>query len=58
MQVGQQKYGMQTMNQALAQLIQRRTITMEVGLNASSEPDELRTILATASAAAAARKTQ
>ena len=47
LQVGQQRYGMQTMNQSLAQLIQRHSITQEQGLNASSDPDELRQILST-----------
>jgi twitching motility protein PilT len=46
MQVGQQKYGMQTFNQSLAMLIQRRLITQEEGFNRSSDPEELRNILA------------
>jgi twitching motility protein PilT len=45
MQVGQSRFGMQTMNQSLAQLIQKRLITQEIGFNASSDPDELRNIL-------------
>src|SRR5919201_6528795 len=46
MQVGQSKFGMQTFNQSLASLIQRGLITPEEGLGRSSDPDELRNILA------------
>ncbi len=46
MQVGQEKYGMQTMNQSLATLVQRREITLEGALGRSSDPDELRNIIA------------
>ena len=35
------KYGMQTMNQSLADLVRRRMITREDGLNRSTVPDEL-----------------
>ena len=35
------KYGMQTMNQALADLVRRRLITREHALNRSTIPDEL-----------------
>jgi len=35
------KYGMQTMNQALADLVRRRLITRELALNRSTVPDEL-----------------
>lgn len=45
MQVGQTRFGMQTMNQALAQLIQRRQISTDDGLLRSSDPDELRNML-------------
>ncbi|MEX2270046.1 MAG: type IV pilus twitching motility protein PilT [Vicinamibacterales bacterium] len=41
MQAGQEKLGMQTMNQALATLVQRRMITRDEALNASSMRDEL-----------------
>ncbi len=41
MQAGQEKVGMQTMNQSLATLVQRRQITMEEALSASSLKDEL-----------------
>jgi twitching motility protein PilT len=39
------KYGMQTMNQALADLVRRRQITREHALNRSSIPDELAQLL-------------
>ena len=45
MQVGQQKFGMQTMNQALASLMQRRIISFDEGLLRSHDQDELRQIL-------------
>jgi len=41
MQAGQEKLGMQTMNQSLATLAMRREITMETALGASSLKDEL-----------------
>jgi twitching motility protein PilT len=41
MQTGQEKFGMQTMNQSLATLYQRRLITLEYALSASSLKDEL-----------------
>ncbi|HYO60030.1 PilT/PilU family type 4a pilus ATPase [Archangium sp.] len=46
MQVGQAKFGMQTFNQALAQLLSRRLISQEEAFGRSSDPDELRNILA------------
>src|SRR4029077_11005830 len=42
MQVGQEKHGMQTFNQALYSLLARRMITMEEAFARSMEPDELR----------------
>ncbi|HEX5748710.1 MAG TPA: PilT/PilU family type 4a pilus ATPase [Archangium sp.] len=45
MQVGQAKFGMQTFNQALAQLLARRLISQEEAFGRSSDPDELRNIL-------------
>jgi twitching motility protein PilT len=45
MQTGQNKYGMQTFNQALASLIMRRVITRDMGLATSSLPDELSEML-------------
>ncbi len=41
MQAGQEKLGMQTMNQSLATLVQRRQITLETALSTSSLKDEL-----------------
>jgi len=46
MQVGQAKFGMQTFNQALAQLLMRRLITQDEAFGRSSDADELRNILA------------
>lgn len=50
MQVGQAKFGMQTMNQSLMNLYTRRLITLEVALGMSSEPDEIRQMLINAGA--------
>jgi twitching motility protein PilT len=50
MQVGQDKFGMQTMNQCLMGLLQKRIITMEDALGRSSEPEELRQMLSSGSA--------
>jgi twitching motility protein PilT len=41
MQAGQEKLGMQTMNQSLARLVERRTITRETAVSCSSNRDEL-----------------
>jgi twitching motility protein PilT len=46
MQVGQTRYNMQTMNQSLYALVQRRLISSEVALRRSTDPDELRTMFA------------
>jgi twitching motility protein PilT len=59
MQVGQDKFGMQTMNQSLAALYQRRLISMEDAVGRSSDADELRRLItegAGVGAAAAARR--
>lgn len=45
MQVGQTKFGMQTMNQSLAILYQKRLITLDDAMGSTSDPDELRQIL-------------
>ncbi len=42
MQVGQTKFGMQTMNQSLASLVQRRLISMDSALGRSPDVQELR----------------
>ena len=46
MQMGQAKFGMQTMNQSLAGLVQRRMIRVEDALIRSQDQDELRQLLA------------
>jgi twitching motility protein PilT len=45
MQSGQDKYGMQTFNQALYSLYQQRLITLEMALSRSSNPDELQDMI-------------
>src|SRR5262245_12575028 len=45
MQVGQEKHGMQTLNQALYGLYQRRVISFDEAMGNSQEPDELRNML-------------
>jgi twitching motility protein PilT len=45
MQVGQSKFGMQTMNQSLFILVQKRYITAEEALGRSSDPEELKQML-------------
>jgi twitching motility protein PilT len=45
MQVGQQRFGMQTMNQALFLLYQKRLISIDEALNRSFDPEELRSLL-------------
>ncbi|MBJ6724091.1 type IV pilus twitching motility protein PilT [Geomesophilobacter sediminis] len=46
MQVGQEKFGMQTMNQSLMALVTRRIITADEALARSPEPDEFKQMLA------------
>src|SRR3954468_5551446 len=46
MQTGQEKLGMQTMNQCLSSLYHKRLITLETAMNASSLKDELEQIIA------------
>ncbi|NJD37188.1 MAG: type IV pilus twitching motility protein PilT [Geobacter sp.] len=45
MQVGQDKFGMQTMNQSLYSLVTRRLITMDDAFSRSSDSDELRQMI-------------
>ena len=45
MQVGQEKYGMQTLNQSLYSLYSRRLISLEEAMGRSGEPDELRSMI-------------
>lgn len=51
MQVGQSRFGMQTMNQSLASLYQRRLISYEDAIGRSSDPDELRQMIGAPAAA-------
>ena len=45
MQAGQEKLGMQTANQSLASLHQKRLITLETALGSSSNKDELQEMI-------------
>src|SRR5918996_871300 len=45
MQTGQDKYGMQTFNQALATLYHKRIITLDIALQRSSNVDELKELM-------------
>ena len=45
MQVGQTKYGMQTMNQSLVALLQRGLITVDDALSRSSDMEEIRVMI-------------
>jgi twitching motility protein PilT len=45
MQAGQEKLGMQTMNQSLATLYQKRLISIETAMSASSLKDELKDLI-------------
>ena len=45
MQTGQDKYGMQTFNQSLATLYQRKLITLQIALSYSSNPEELQDMI-------------
>lgn len=45
MQIGQDKFGMQTMNQSLYSLFQKRLISLEVALGRSSDPEELKQMI-------------
>jgi twitching motility protein PilT len=45
MQVGQERFGMQTFNQSLATLYFKKQITLQVALSISSNPDELQEMI-------------
>ena len=45
MQVGQDKYGMQTFNQSLYNLFSRRMISMEEAISSSQDPEELKNMI-------------
>ena len=53
MQVGQSKFGMQTFNQSLGQLLSRKLISMEEAFARTSDADELKNILASGGGGAA-----
>ncbi len=46
MQVGQRKFGMQTLNQSLAGLVQQRFVTMDDAMGRSPDVEELKTLVA------------
>lgn len=46
MQVGQAKFGMQTMNQALSNLYLKRQVSLEDAMARSSDTEELRQLIA------------
>ena len=56
MQIGQDKFGMQTMNQSLASLYQRRLISMDDALARSNDVEELRTLIGGGSATVVTRR--
>jgi twitching motility protein PilT len=45
MQMGQEKFGMQTFNQSLANLYFRKLITLDVAMGVTSFPEELTEII-------------
>jgi twitching motility protein PilT len=45
MQIGQEKFGMQTMNQSLYSLFQKRMISLEEALGRSQDPEELKNMI-------------
>ncbi len=58
MQVGQAKFGMQTMNQALLSLVERRLISVEDAMERSHNLDEFRQMLTTSNILAQKRERQ
>ena len=56
MQVGQDKHGMQTLNQHLAQLHHANLITLEEAIGTSSDPNELQQIIASGASSSGAAK--
>jgi twitching motility protein PilT len=57
MQVGQEKYAMQTLNQCLFSLYQRRLISQDEAMSRANEPEELRMMMEGRTAAAAVSPT-
>ena len=45
MQIGQDKFGMQTMNQSLFSLFHKRMISLEDALGRSQDPEELKQMI-------------
>ena len=56
MQIGQDKFGMQTLNQCLADLYGRRLISHEDAVMRSSDPDELQNIISSGNAGLRSRQ--
>jgi twitching motility protein PilT len=56
MQVGQEKFGMQTMNQSLASLYQRRMVSLEDAMGRSPDVEELRNLIGQGGANKQARR--
>jgi twitching motility protein PilT len=56
MQIGQDKFGMQTMNQSLASLFQRRLISMDDAMARSNDMEELRQLIGGGSASVVTRR--
>jgi twitching motility protein PilT len=56
MQIGQEKFGMQTMNQSLCSLYQRRLISLEDAQARSHDQEELKTLIAGGNAGAINRR--
>jgi twitching motility protein PilT len=50
MQIGQEKFGMQTMNQSLFSLFKKRMISLEEALGRSQDPEELKQMISNPSA--------
>jgi len=57
MQVGQEKFGMQTMNQSLGNLYLKRLITLDEAMGRSSEPVELKQLISSGGVANQPRRT-
>ncbi|MCP5057951.1 MAG: type IV pilus twitching motility protein PilT [bacterium] len=55
MQIGQDKFGMQTMNQSLASLHQKRMISLDDAMGRSGDTDELRQIMSNGGGSVARR---
>jgi twitching motility protein PilT len=56
MQSGQDKFGMQTLNQSLHSLFQQRLITLETAMGRSSNPEELQDMIARGAPTAAGQR--